>query len=94
MAKDSGKRRGCCKKKSATDSATELAHNFKKVEQARKARQATLKKNYKIMREEIYLTKLKPFFTDPMANHIAFARKHFKEDVRLLKMNDLDDSDG
>ena len=54
MAKDNGKRKGCCKKKSATDSATELAHNFKKVEQARKARQATLKKNYKIMREDIY----------------------------------------
>ena len=26
-----------------------------------------------------------------MANHIAFARKHFKEDVRLLKMNGDDD---
>ena len=42
------------------------------------------------MREEIYKKRLKPFFQDPMANHIAFARKEFKEDVRLLKMNDVD----
>ena len=46
------------------------------------------------MREEIYHAKLKPFFADPMANHIAFARKHFKEDVRLLKMAEIDDDDG
>ena len=29
-----------------------------------------------------------------MANHIAYARKHFKEDVRLLKMNDMENNDG
>ena len=56
MAKESG-RKGCCKKKSATDSATELATNFKKVEQEKKARQTKLKQNYKIMREEIYKKK-------------------------------------
>jgi len=25
---------------------------------------------------------------DPFADHVAFAKKHFKEDVRLLKMID------
>ena len=46
------------------------------------------------MREEIYKKKLKPFFADPMANHIQYARKNFKEDVRLLKINDQGDTDG
>ena len=47
------------------------------------------------MRDEIYLQQLKPFFQDPMANHVQFARKHFKEDVRLLKMENINkDDDG
>ena len=46
------------------------------------------------MREEIYHKQLKPFFQDPMANHIQFARKTFKEDVRLLKMDLNKDDDG